>query len=151
MRKSIFILGLVVLFAGLFVMNGMAQDKIELGKGWGFEESITIPVLKIVDVGGKDGVEAQAELYTGLGGGVCFSYQSTYADGTEHRIFTFSPLTILLSGQEGAEDTTILNIAYAMTTGFFDDKIMVGVGRDFGEVGDRSRWFMMMSLGVTFN
>ena len=56
-----------------------------------------------------------------------------------------------MSGEEGDDDSTVLNIAYAVTMGFFDDKIMAGIGRDFGKVENRSRWFMMLSLGVTFN
>ena len=150
MKKSILI---TVMMTALLLVSSVfacAQDVVDLGKGWAFEESITIPVLKIVDVG-SNGSEAQAELYTGLGGGICFSYQKELEDGNKHRIFTISPFTILLSGEEGEDDTTVLNIAYAMTAGFFDDKIMVGIGRDFGKVEDRSRWFAMLSLGVTFN
>jgi len=66
-------------------------------------------------------------------------------DGDKIRVFTFSPLTILVYSSELYKD--FLNVAYAATTGFFNDKVMIGVGYDFGEVKDISRWFMMVSVG----
>ena len=38
-----------------------------------------------------------------------------------------------------------------MTAGMFDNAIMLGVGYDFGDVGDRTHWFGLLSIGVNFN
>jgi len=63
--------------------------------------------------------------------------------------FSFSPLTVLISG-DTAEGST-LDISYATTVGFFNNALMLGLGYDFGQVEGRRRTFFLLSVGINFN
>lgn len=142
-----FLVCILAIVCFCFPVNGQS---VPLGKGWSIEESITIPVVKIVE-STRENVDFDAMLFSGVGGGVALSYSQSYQDITglvkKVRIFTFSPLTILLQGDYTTDE--FLNIAYAFTIGFYNDKLMVGLGHDFGTVAaGQSRWFGMMSVGI---
>lgn len=145
----IFILIVLVCFTSSAFAQKDLDKEVDLGKGWSFDETVTIPVLKLVE-SSRDNAQYDAALFTGIGGGICLAYSKINVDGTKDRIVTISPLTILISGDTSNEDATFFDVSYAFTVGFFNDKIMVGVGRDFGEVDDRSRWFGMLGLGIAF-
>ena len=46
---------------------------------------------------------------------------------------------------------TVLDLSVATAFGILNDKLMLGVGYDFGQVVNRSRWFLVASLWFNFN
>ena len=111
--------------------------------------SITLPALKLVESSRDDAV-VDALVLTSTGGGI--SYQMLEYDSKAEKWksnFSFSPATILLSGNLTSDNP--IDISYAMTLGIFDDMIMLGGGIDLGSVTGRSRWFGMISIGVSLN
>jgi hypothetical protein len=111
---------------------------------------VSIPAFKIVESSRKN-AQLDARILTQVGGGV--SYQNLVYDSTNEKwisTFSFSPMTILISGNTANDDP--IDLSYAMTVGFFDNLIMLGAGWDFGNVeDDRSRFFGLLSIGVNFN
>lgn len=127
--------------------------------------SVVIPVFKIYE-SKNDNRKVDVSMNSGIGGGVSLVWykdatkpsekkQVINADGTLGEAvevkadvaFSLSPLTVLMS--KSAEEGNI-DISLAGTMGFFNNTFVIGVGYDFGEVVDRSRWFGLLSIGATF-
>lgn len=110
---------------------------------------VAIPALKLIE-STRENAQLDALVLTQVGGGV--SYQKLEYDSENKKWvckWSISPMTVLLSANT-ANDNPI-DISYAATVGLFDNLIMVGVGWDFGDVGDRSRLFGLLSMGINFN
>jgi|SoiMethySBSTD1v2_1073268.scaffolds.fasta_scaffold492002_2 hypothetical protein len=111
--------------------------------------NVTIPALKIVE-SSRENAKADALLLVSTGGGI--SWQKLTFDAASNKwrsTFSFSPATILLSGNLAADNP--IDLSYAMTVGFFNNLLMVGAGYDLGKVEGRSRFFGLLSIGVNFN
>lgn len=131
---------------------------IEISKDWKLGASITVPPLRVQE-SIRDNAKVDVVLSSSIGGGLSFMYvKKDPVSGEESRIFSWSPLTILLSGNT-TEDFDKVDLAYATTVGFFDDLIMTGIGYNFGsnlytnDNGDEveiSRWFFLLGLGLSF-
>lgn len=160
---------MVVLLVTMLCAPLLAQDEkpmektaaltdISLSKHWKLGPSITIPPLRVQESLRND-AKLDVVLTASVGGGLSFQYvQTDPLTGTEERVFTWSPFTILLSGNS-VEDMTNIDLSYAMTVGFFNDLIMTGFGYNFGdnvslneagETVELSRWFFLLGLGVSF-
>ncbi|MEQ9264596.1 MAG: hypothetical protein RLN81_05205 [Balneolaceae bacterium] len=136
-------------FEGFFSpLEKLQDDATEAEKKTNkFRPVIVLPAFKIVESSRSD-AKIDAQVLTSTGGGV--SYQMLKYDKDKEAwksYFTWSPLTILLSGD--TDDS--LDVSYATTFGFFNNAVMIGGGYDFGSVGDRSRWFGLISIGINFN
>ena len=131
---------------------------------WYWRPSVVIPVFKIY--GSKtSNTLVDVTLNGGIGGGlsivkytdttgtnplktVIVNGESVTGQDTQPEIsFSFSPCTVLMSKE--SNDSTIA-ISYAMTVGFFNNTIVMGIGYDFGQVVDRSRLFGLLSIGASF-
>jgi hypothetical protein len=127
--------------------------------------SVVIPVFKIYE-SKKDNRKLDVSMNSGIGGGISLvRYKDATTPSKKVRVikddgtiteevevkadvsFSFSPLTVLMS--KSAEEGNI-DLSYASTMGFFNNTFVVGIGYDFGEVVDRSRWFGLLSIGATF-
>lgn len=116
---------------------------------WKWRPIVTLPALKITESTRPD-AKADVFLLTSAGGGI--SYQRLiYNSGTEkwECKFSWSPLTILLSGNLTAAKP--IDISLATTIGIFNNLIMYGLGIDLGEVQGRSRIFGLLSIGININ
>ena len=132
---------------------------IELGGDWAFGPSITIPPLMLRE-SVREGAKLDAVLVAGVGGGVAIYWGKVDpVTGKRGRDFSFSPLTIIMSGNVSQDTANELDIGYAMTVGFFDDLVMTGVGyflgsnlvyMEDGSTREISRWFWMLGVGVSF-
>ncbi len=117
--------------------------------------SITLPAFKIYK-SKKEHTIADVSVMSGIGGGISFvrydadsKVKLTNGDPDVNlkTSVTFSPITILLRKEA---DKGSIDLSYAMTAGFFNDILMLGVGYDFGEVHDRNRLFILLSIGANF-
>lgn len=120
-----------------------------IDKPWKWRPIVSLPALKLTESTRAD-AQIDALLLTSTGGGV--SLQKTYYDEVDKRwksTFSWSPVTILLSGNLSSENP--INISYATTIGFFNNLLMIGAGYDLGEVTGRSRYFGVLSIGINFN
>ena len=107
---------------------------------------VNIPAIKIIE-SQRENAELDALLLTSTGGGI--SYQKMEFDGTKWKSkWSLSPATFLLTGNIADNN---VDISWAATFGFLNNLIMVGAGRDFGQVEGRSRWFGVLSIGVNLN
>lgn len=123
---------------------------------WEWRPVITIPALKLTQ-SVRSGAVADVAVLTSVGGGL--SYEElvrtrTNVGGVEvvktTCPFSISPATFLFAGK--TSDSS-LDFSYAATAGFFDNKIMIGVGYDLGKIDDKrpSRFFLLLSVGINFN
>ncbi len=116
---------------------------------WKWRPIVSLPALKLTESSRSD-AKVDALLLTSTGGGI--SLQKTFYDKVDKRwksTFSWSPATILLSGNLSADNP--INISYATTVGFFNNLLMIGAGYDLGEVTGRSRFFGVLSIGINFN
>lgn len=135
------------------------EEDIELGGDWAFGPSITIPPLMMRE-SIREGAKVDAILVAGIGGGIALYYGKVDPEtGKRSRTFSFSPMTIIMSGNISQDTANELDIGYAMTIGFFNDLIMTGIGYNLGsnlvELSDGStthisRWFWLLGFGVSF-
>lgn len=110
---------------------------------------VALPALKIVESSRSD-AKVDALLLTSTGGGISWQRLKFDDDSKKWKsTFSFSPATILLSGNFTADSP--IDISYAMTVGFFNNLIMIGGGYDLGSVSGRSRFFGLLSVGISFN
>jgi hypothetical protein len=129
------------------IQNFMDSTDVQIEKKW--RPVVSLPAFKLVESSREDAV-IDALVLTSTGGGI--SYQVLEFDASKDRWkskFSFSPATILLSGNLTSDNP--IDISYAMSVGFFDNLIMLGAGVDLGSVPDRSRFFGMISVGINFN
>lgn len=135
------------------------QEKLEKAIeniGFKVKPSITLPAFKIYK-SKKENTIADVAVMSGIGGGVSLVWYdkknsiatplNSKTDVKLKSYFTFSPMTVLL--RKEAEKGSI-DLSYAMTAGFFDDILMIGIGYDLGEVKDRNRLFLLLSIGANF-
>ena len=116
---------------------------------WQWRPIVSLPALKLTE-STRAGAKLDALLLTSTGGGI--SVQKLIFDETDKRWksgFSWSPATILLSGNLSAEKP--IDISYATTIGFFNNLLMFGAGYDLGFVENRSRIFGVVSIGINFN
>ena len=124
------------------------SDTTIVKKKWEFRPTVTLPAFKLVESTREDS-NVDVFVLTSVGGGI--SLQKLKHDGKKWKSqFSWSPLTILLSGNLNAEDTS-LDLSIASTLGFFNNLLMVGGGYDLGSVKNRSRFFGLLSVGINFN
>lgn len=110
---------------------------------------INLPAFKIVESSRPD-AKIDALMLTSTGGGI--SWQKLEFDTETNKWksnFSFSPITILVSGNLTAANP--IDITYATTVGFFNNLIMFGAGYDLGAVTGRSRIFGLVSIGINLN
>ena len=114
---------------------------------------VNLPALKLTESVRPD-AQVDGQVLTSVGGGISVQrlrWNSNKGDeGGWVSTFSFSPLTILVSGNFGGDDAR-LDVSPAMTIGFFDNVIMFGGGWDLGKVTGRSRAFGLLSIGINFN
>jgi hypothetical protein len=120
---------------------------------WEWRPVVAIPALKIVESSRSNAV-IDAFILASVGGGVSLQHLKFDESGNNGKgewvcSFSFSPLTVLLTGSYTAD--TQLDVSPAMTIGLWSNRIMVGAGYDLGEVSGRSRLFGLLSLGINFN
>ena len=124
-----------------------------LPRRWALRPTVTIPAVRLVR-SARAGAELDAQLLSSVGGGVTFESlrweQPATGDGRYVADLTWSPATVLFTGRtEGG--TTTLDVAWATGVGFFDNRIQVGAGYNFGAVAARQRVFGLLSVGINFN
>lgn len=129
---------------------GIVAEGASSGLSWKARPIVAIPALKITE-SNRDGAIIDANLLASTGGGL--SVQRLRFDVERDKWtsdFSFSPATILLTGNL-ADESGPIDLSYATTVGFFNNLLMVGAGVDFGVVGERSRFFGLVSIGINFN
>ncbi|KAA3597449.1 MAG: hypothetical protein DWQ06_13680 [Calditrichaeota bacterium] len=113
--------------------------------------SAVLPAFKITE-SSRDNSKVDVSILTSVGGGISLQ-KLKYNDEIKkwESTFSWSPLTILLSGKVNEENTTI-DLSLATTFGFFNDWIMIGAGYDLGSVSEnRNRFFGLLSVGINRN
>jgi hypothetical protein len=84
------------------------------------------------------------------GAGLSLQWVEYDAESEKWRcLFSVAPCTPLLGGRLGSKDELDLGLAFLI--GALDNRVMAGIGFDFGRVVDRSRWFGLLSIGLNFN
>ena len=119
---------------------------------WEFRPTVALPALKLVQSTRSNGAQIDGLLFTSTGGGVSLQklkFDSNSGDNKWKSTFSWSPIIILLSGNLSADNP--VDVSYAMNFGFFNNLLTIGGGYDFGAVGDRSRFFAGLSLGISLN
>ncbi|MFN8337185.1 MAG: hypothetical protein U0U09_18780 [Cyclobacteriaceae bacterium] len=110
---------------------------------------VALPAIKLVETSRED-AKVDALLLTSTGGGICYQWLRWDEEDKKWKSqISLSPATILLSGNVTADSP--IDLSYAMTVGFFNNTIMLGGGYDLGSVSDRSRFFGVISIGISFN
>jgi hypothetical protein len=104
-----------------------------------------IPAIKLTE-SSRENAQVDATLLVSAGGGFTIQRINT-KKGKNYAPWSFSPVTILLSGDTSKEGA-VLDFSWCSTLGFFNNVLQIGVGYDFGEVQNRSRWFGCLSLGI---
>jgi hypothetical protein len=153
----------------LFALNGNAQGlkklflpipkptekdfKANPQPKWEWRLGVTLPAFKITG-STRPNATVDALLLTSTGGGISWQKLAFKKDDNEKEgrwkcIFSWSPATILLSGNLTSDHP--VDIAYATTLGFFNNLLMIGGGYDLGVVTGRSRFFGVLSIGLNFN
>lgn len=121
---------------------------------WKLRPLVSLPALKITQSTRED-AEADVFLLTSTGGGISFQKLEAVPPDQENpsgkwkSTFSWSPLTVLLSGNLAADDP--IDLSLATTVGFFNNLLMFGVGYDLGTVEGRGRGFGVVSIGINFN
>lgn len=116
---------------------------------WALRPIVVLPALKLTESTRKD-AKLDALLLTSTGGGI--SYQRLVYNTEDKKYectFSWSPLTVLLSGNLSSDNP--IDLSLATTVGFFNNLIMFGCGYDLGSVGERSRFFGLLSIGINLN
>lgn len=111
--------------------------------------TVVLPALKLVQ---STRPESQLDglLSPSTGGGISFQKLAFNSDTNKwESLISFSPATILLTGNLTADNP--IDLSYVANVAFFNNLIAVGVGYDFGNVGDRSRLFFGINLGISLN
>jgi hypothetical protein len=134
--------------------SAMADVFRSIQPRWDLRPAIAVPLLKVTE-STREGAECDAALLTSIGMGV--SYQnlvwkrdSTHpAAGAWQSRVSFSFLVLVAGDTSNAEIP--LDVSPAVTVGLLDNAFSIGFGYDLGEVGDRSRWFGIISTGLSFN
>lgn len=109
---------------------------------WDFKPMVQIPALKVVK-SKRANAELDASFFTSAGGGI--SLQRTILKGTNNYTTFSTSLIALVNGDTSKDDP--LDLSCALTIGFFDNILQLGIGRDFGSVNG-SRWFGLLSAGI---
>jgi len=110
---------------------------------------ISLPAFKILESSRPD-AKVDALLLTSTGGGISWQkLKKNDKSGKWESTFSFSPATILISGNLTSSNP--IDISYATTVGFFNNLIMFGIGYDLGSVTGRSRVFGLVSIGINLN
>jgi len=117
-------------------------------KQWEWRPIVSLPALKLTK-SSRPSAEVDALLLTSTGGGISIQKIDFDGDNKAKSTFSWSPITILLSGNLSAENP--IDISAATTVGFFNNLLMVGGGYDLGSVNGRGRWFGLVSIGINFN
>lgn len=120
-------------------------------KAWQWRPIVSLPTLKLTE-SVRPNTQLDALLLTSVGGGISLQkikLEDTEAGSKAVSTFSWSPLTVLLSGNLTADNP--IDLSVATTVGFFNNLIMIGGGYDLGTVNNRSRWFGVLSIGVNFN
>lgn len=121
---------------------------------WSLRPAIAVPLLRVTESARED-AECDAALLTSIGMGV--SYQnlvwnpspSDSMEGSWQSRVSFSFLVLVAGDTSNTEIP--LDVSPAVSLGLLDNAFSVGFGYDLGEVGDRSRWFAIISTGLSFN
>ncbi len=130
--------------------GGLPSENNPTGPKWDWQATVTIPALKVVETS-RDGAVVDVFLLTSTGGGIVYQKVVRENETSPWRsVFAWSPGTILLSGNL-TDSNSAIDIAYAQTIGFFDNKLQFGFGVDLGVVKDRSRFFGLLSIGININ
>lgn len=117
--------------------------------------SIVLPAFKIYP-SKKNHTIADVSVMSGIGGGISFGRYDRNSkvkltngepDIDLKTSFSFSPLTVMLRKDV---DKGNIDLSCAMTGGCCNDVIMIGLGYDLGEVQDRNRQFVLLSIGASF-
>lgn len=127
--------------------KALGQDEFGLFDAkWDLKPIAQVPAIKIIE-SNRDGAELDAFILASAGGGITLQTVGQ-KDGKNYSKFSWSPITILLTG-DTSKDGAVLDLSWVSTVGFFNNLLQIGVGRDFGEIPtERSRWFGVLSLGV---
>lgn len=145
----------VILFAVLLFMLAcpaltLAQDSVgdyPLGKkGWRFDVSTSIPVMKVVE-SDVTGTDLDVLPVAGFGAGPCI-YWTDVSVVDHKKIISFS-LPFYLSTR--LDDERKLDLTVAAMVEAFDGLLAVGMGYETGKLPyDRSRFVGLLSFGVKF-
>jgi len=118
---------------------------------WEWRPVVSIPAIKLTE-STRPNASVDGTVLTSVGGGVSLEHlkwNSRHGEqGGWESTFAFSPLTVLVSGK--SEANVQLDVSPAMTVGLWQNKFLLGAGYDLGEVKGRSRWFGLLSIGISF-
>jgi hypothetical protein len=149
MKHTIFALVLVLCIGSIgsasLIDSFRMPSELQEGKTvWRLRPTISLPALKITKSLRADAV-LDVSVFASTGAGV--SLQRIRDKGGEsYCTFSVSPLTVCFAGKVGSEPT--IDLAWAATVGFFNNRIMFGIGYDLGSVVKRNRLFGLLSLGI---
>ncbi|MBL4709439.1 MAG: hypothetical protein JKY48_13460 [Flavobacteriales bacterium] len=130
-------------------------ERIPIPVSWDLRLNAVVPAFKIFETD-KKGRDLDGRVLTSIGSGLQIERfvsrrERGEANSAYRRVstFSYSPLTVLLSGNGEA----FLDVSLAQTIGLLNNTIQFGGGYDFGEVdADRKgRWFFLLSVGVNLN
>jgi len=111
---------------------------------WDLKPIVQIPAIKLTESTRQD-AEIDATFLASAGGGISLQH-TIQKDGKNYSEYGAS-LIVLLSGDTSTKGA-VLDISAGITIGFLNNLIQLGTGRDFGSVGNRSRWFGLLSFGI---
>ncbi len=111
---------------------------------WEFKPTVQVPNLKITE-STRENILLDASLIGSIGGGITLQ-RSIIKNERNYATFSWTPIMLLITGDRTKDEP--LDLSYCTTVGFFNNLLQVGVGYDFGTVEDRSRFFLVTSLGI---
>jgi hypothetical protein len=159
MRTIIILLIVSVCFTTSITAQNITGDNLIIGKGWVLTPSIIIPPFMMRE-SVRPGAKLDAVLVAGVGGGIALTYQNTNSlTGDTRDIFSWSPFTIIMSGNLSQDTTNEIDVMYATTISFFNGLIVTGpcyqlgnnvIELDNGSIRALSRWGWLLGFGVSF-
>ena len=150
MKRLILIILLAASIVLLDVGAAFTQElaAVPIGKkGWKWDVSAAVPLFKIV---GSESGSARMDVLPmiGIGGGLTF-YWGPVDDPDNEKLISVNFPTLVLNERE--TDGANLDLTLVADVGFFDNRIRIGTGYEFGKLNySRSRFIGVFSVGIEF-